>query len=238
MFSKLSPKKTAVNEKTPPASLKPAVASVKEPIKPKQALKPKKVEKIKVPANPKILEMDLLQDQVAVEFNWRRHWLIMFVFLLFTTVIIAEAYVTLYLWESNEIAVKGQKLKTEVASVTKEIADAKAAAAPAVNFKDRANLVSTVFKNHIYWTNLLNYLERNTLADVYYLGLNGDTTGNYNLEAKVKDFRATASQLKFFLADSSTAAATINNTKIDNSPNAVGASFDLNIKIKPDLFIK
>ena len=127
-------------------------------------------------------------------------------------------------------------MQAEVTILDKEISNYKKEAAPAIEFKDKINKFGSVFNNHIYWTNLFSYLERNTLADVYYSGLSGDVSGTYSLHSWVKDFRAISFQLKTVLADRHTSSAKISNEKVNGGDQSLGVMFDLGLNVRPSIF--
>lgn len=201
-----------------------------------------------VEENLKVLEMDLIKDEVVVNFDWREHFSSMFLFLLLAAVLIGEAYYALYIWGNNQDNTKSLYLKDEIAQTQKQIDDLKYLSNEAFSFKTKLTAVQPVFKRHIYWSNFFNFLQDTTLKDVYYLNFSGTTAGSYTLASKVKDYRAINVQLKAMLSNINTASASIANEKIDNpassSPRLInpntqpGASFDLNLKVKPDLFSK
>ena len=186
--------------------------------------------------NPKILDLDLIKDEVEVVFDWKKNLQFLGGFILITALLIAEVYVTLYLWEQNEIYSKTESLRQETALVDTEIATAKANASEATDFMNKINSLSSFFGQHIYWTDFFKYIEKNTLADVSYSGFKGDTGGSYSLTSFVQDFRAIGVQLKTFLADSHSTQATVSNEKINNGGKSVGVNFNLNLVINRNLF--
>jgi hypothetical protein len=190
-------------------------------------------------SNPSILEVDLIKDQVDIRFNWNKNLSILGIFSLITLVLVAEVYITLFLWQKNEIATKTSRLKQESRIVNEEINKAREDATEALEFKSKSEAVSYSFYKHVYWSNFFNYLEKNTLADVYYSGFGGDTTGIYILKSFVQDFRALAVQLRAFISDPNTVSALVANEKINNTPGkTVGVLFDLNLIVSKALFNK
>jgi hypothetical protein len=199
----------------------------------------KKVEvKNNIISNPKILEMDLISDQIEIAFDWKKNLSLLGTFVMITLVLVAEVYLTLFLWQANEINAKTEKLSTESQSINQEVETNKAKASDALVFQNRVEVVAPIFSRHVYWTNFFSYLEKNTLADVFYSGFNGGVDGTYDLKAFVKDYRAIGVQLKTFLTGDKTNTASITNEKINNSGKEVGVTFDLSLSIKNDLFNK
>jgi len=189
-------------------------------------------------SNPKILEMDLISDQIEIAFDWKKNLSLLGTFVMIILVLVAEIYLTLFLWQANEINAKTEKLSTESQSINQEVETNKVKASDALVFQNRVKIIAPIFNRHVYWTNFFSYLEKNTLADVFYSGFNGGVDGTYDLKAFVKDYRAIGVQLKTFLAGDKTNTASITNEKINNSGKEVGVTFDLSLSIKNVLFNK
>jgi len=230
-----NPKKDIIDKKVVETSDDKAVKKTEkikvEPIKTKEG-------RTNLISNPKILEMDLISDQIEISFDWKKNLSILGVFVLVSLVLVGEVYLTLFLWQKNEIYSKTEKLKVESQSITQEIQTNKEKAAAALVFKNRLEVIEPILAKHIYWTNFFTYLQEKTLADVFYSGFSGGVDGNYALKAFVKDFRAIGVQLKAFLNGDKTNTAIITNERIDNSGKDVGVIFDLGLSIKSDLFNK
>ncbi len=204
----------------------------------KSVVSEKNTDKIDNFSNPKILEMDLISDQIEISFDWKKNLSILGVFVLITLVLVGEIYLTLFLWQKNEIYSKTEKLKSEAQSINQEIQNNQAKAADALVLKNKLEVITPILAKHVYWTNFFTYLQTSTLADVFYSGFSGGVDGNYALKAFVKDFRAIGVQLKAFLAGDKTNSASISNERINNSGKSVGVMFDLNLSVKNDLFNK
>jgi hypothetical protein len=242
VITNIEPKKAIPEIKTSgDIKVKETLIPEKNKIK-KEKIKPIPVspieEKNTVVSNPKILEMDLISDQIEISFDLKKNLSIMGTFIIITLVLVAEIYLTLFLWQANEISAKTEKLKNESQSINQEVEINKTKAAEALAFKNRLEMTAPLLDKHVYWTNFFNYLEKNTLADVFYSGFNGGVDGTYTLKAFVKDYRAIGVQLKTFLAGDKTVTASISNERINNSGANVGVVFDLSLSIKNDLFNK
>lgn len=186
--------------------------------------------------NPDILDIDLIKDEVPVVFEKKKNMYTLGAFAILSLFLVFEIYFFLYSWERQEIRKKALALQEEVTRLDQEIATYKSQAAPATAFKKQIDNSSSVFSNHIYWTNLFSYLERNTLTEVYYSGISGDTSGTYLLHSLVKDFRAISFQLKTVLADTHTANAKISGEKVNGGDQSLGVLFDLGLSVKPNIF--
>lgn len=188
--------------------------------------------------NPDILDIDLIKDEIPVIFDKKKNLYTLGAFVILSLFLVFEIYFFLYSWEDQEIRKKAIALEEEVARLDQEISAVKEKASDAIEFKDSLSSAGPIFSGHIYWSNLLSYLERNTLADVYYSGLTGDTSGTYLLHSWVKDFRAISYQLKTVISDNHTANAKISNEKVNGGDQSLGVLFDLGLTVKPDIFIE
>jgi hypothetical protein len=186
--------------------------------------------------NPEILDIDLIKDEVPVIFEKKKNLYTLGAFIILALFLVFEVYFFLYSWERQEIRKKALALQEEITRLDQEIAVAKTQATPAIEFKNQINSAAPIFGGHVYWTNLFSFLEKNTLADVYYSGLTGDTSGNYLLHSWVKDFRAISFQLKTVLADGHTADAKISNEKVVGGDQNLGVTFDFGLSIKSKIF--
>lgn len=192
-------------------------------------------------ANPKILEVDLIQDEIPVNFEKRRFFSYLAVFVGLSLFLVAEIWFMLDSWEKREIYRKTQVVKEEIARIEQAISQVEAESKEAVLFKNRLEIGKKIYDQHVYWTNFFSYLEKNTLANVFYSGLEGNTSGEYSFKSMADDYRAIGAQVKYFNKVIDTLSASVLNEKIDDSslvPTDINVYFDLNLKVKPDLFTR
>lgn len=193
-----------------------------------------------------MLKMDLIKDEIPVIFDWNKHWRRLAIFVVIGLILVAQIYLVLYFWERQEIKKKTDNLAVEVGRLNQEIAEAKDKASPAMEFIMLNNDIAPVFVSHVYWNNFFAYLEKNTLADVFYSEFSGSLSGPYLLHAGTEDYRALSEQVRIFSADENTVAAKTDNEVIaKNEESAVkekklkpGVMFDFVVSVKPELFTK
>ena len=113
--------------------------------------------------NPDVLDIDLIKDEVPVIFDKKKNLYTLGAFALLSLFLVFEIYFFLYSWERQEIRKKAVALQEEATRLDQEITFFKAQAAPATEFKNKINNASQIFNSHIYWTNFLAFLEKNTL---------------------------------------------------------------------------
>lgn len=99
--------------------------------------------------------------------------------------------------------------------------------------------IESLLANHIHWTNFFDFLEKNTIADVYYLHLAASEDGGIILAARGKDYQSVARQLLAFMkATDFVEEVAINSaTAIERAGSFEGVNFDVTLKLKPEIFL-
>ncbi len=191
--------------------------------------------------NPKVLEVNLIKDEVIVDFNWKKHLISLFLTLIVAASFVAEIYYGLSWWQQQEEE-KTAAINLELQGVTGQIKKINNNAKDFTSFKDKLTLTKQMADTHIYWTDFFNWLEKNTLNSVVYSGFSGDITGDYNLSATAKNFSDISWQVKAFKNDKFTDFVEVSsgssgrNELSTNSDNKV--SFSLRLKVKPQIFYR
>lgn len=192
--------------------------------------------------NPEVLEVNLVKDEVSVEFNWRKHLLSLFLTMFVAALLVAEIYYGLSWWQKQEEE-KTAVINAELQSITNQVKKINANAKDFTSFKDKLSLTKNLADNHIYWTDFFNWLEKNTLNTVSYSGFSGDISGSYNLAASAKTFSDISWQVKAFKNDPFTDSVKVDSGSsgrteggIEISENPV--SFSIGLKVKPQIFYR
>lgn len=196
--------------------------------------------------NPKILEVNLIRDEVKIGFDWGRNLSLLILILFIAVLLVAEVYYGLNWWEQQE-NLKSQELAGEVSKVNQEISQIKNKSDEALSYKDKSNELGKLLNNHIYWSTFFNWLEKNTLNTVSYGGFSGDTTGIYALSAKAMSYAQVSWQVKVF-SDSAlvkkvevldvTAASAKNDNKDTGKDADKGVNFSIKLDVDPVIFRK
>ncbi len=191
--------------------------------------------------NPKILEVNLIRDEVRISFDWNKNISILMVVIFITGFFVAEIYFGLDWWEKQEL-IKAQSLNDNISQVNREMSKIKAAADEALAYKDKSAQVSRLLNDHIYWSNFFNWLEKNTLSTVKYDSFGGDALGTYSLNAKALSYAEVSWQVKAFLSNQyvkKVEVATVSSAAKDKKTNATpSVNFSLNFTLNPDIFKK
>lgn len=194
------------------------------------------------PQNPKILEVDLIRDEMPASFDLKKHAGTLFFALIITALFVAEIYLGLNWWSDyeNDRLEKSQK---RFNAISEEIRQMNTASEQINYFKERVGLADSLLSNHIYWTNFFTWLESNTLSSVSYGGFSGTNDGEYELTATTKAYRDISWQTRLFLADPYVVSVSIDSGSDAKDPLAAGdtqelsnISFSLSLKVKPDIF--
>lgn len=192
--------------------------------------------------NPKVLEVNLVKDEVGIEFNWSKHLLSLFLTLFVSALLVVEIYYGLDWWQKQEED-KTSAINAELATTTQQVKNISNNSKDFSVFKDKVALTKQMADNHIYWTNFFNWLEKNTLNSVSYSDFSGDTSGSYNLGATAKTFSDISWQVKAFKDNPMLGTVWVDSGSAgrSDSKNPVSdanVSFSIGLKVKPQIFFR
>ncbi len=83
------------------------------------------------------------------------------------------------------------------------------------DYYQTVNQIKSLLDQHVYWTNLLEFIETNTLTTVYYDSIRATRNGAISLSAKAKDYESVHQQFLVFKNHPAVADIEINNASID-----------------------
>lgn len=193
--------------------------------------------------NPKILEVNLIKDEIKISFDWRKNFSVLLIVLVVSGLFLTEIYFGLDWWEKQE-NVRLEVISQRTAQVSQEVTKLKNAADEAMTYKDKAGEVGNLLNNHVYWSNFFSWLEKNTLSSVKYGSFKGDLSGIYTLNAKTRSFAEVSWQVKAFLKSSTTKAAEVASANLasgeggDNEKKDREVTFNLKLEVDPEIFKK
>lgn len=192
--------------------------------------------------NPKILEVNLIRDEVKISFDWNKNIAMLLMVVFVAGIFVAEIVFGLSWWEKQEI-LKAQALDSEIAKVNREISNIKGKADEALAFKDKSVELTKLLDNHIYFSNFFNWLEKNTLSTVKFDGFSGDTSGKYTLSARALSYAEVSWQVKAFLESplvKNVEVLSVNSiiSKDKGPSQEVGVNFSLSFELDPAIFKK
>ncbi|MFA6171155.1 MAG: hypothetical protein WCW77_02125 [Patescibacteria group bacterium] len=115
--------------------------------------------------------------------------------------ILAATYFGIPYWyqaqaeEKMLVSEKSEKLKAEIKSKEEEMEKFLA-------FEKRLALAKLLLDQHIYWTSFFDFMEKNTLKDVYFGAFDAEASGDYTLEARARDFKDITKQVEILKENS------------------------------------
>ncbi len=224
------------------------------------------VEEGRVLQNPKILEVNLIKEESALDFNWKKNIKSLLFALGVTIFIIVELYLGLDWWQKDEEA-RLEVISAQTTQTSREVAEFRQKTAEALAYQEKTVEVGRLLNDHVYWTNFFSWLEKNTLSTVNYGGFSGTVKGSYSLSGKAGSFAEVSWQVKQFMDDPMTISASVdsvssgeNKTREElateqaerlaelarlgepiSQAEAIkppGVSFSLNLEINPEIFKK
>lgn len=180
----------------------------------------KKAEDNKEWKTPDILKTNLIKDNLIVFFSWSKNVIFLIISIIFSFIIVGGVYYGLIWNEEKKIDYdygfekKFDQINKQIKESEKYIYDNKIE-----ELKKKLNLANILLSKHVYWTNFFDYLEQNTLSDVYYLGFSGSISGQYNINSRTKRFNIIEAQVKQFLLDKYTISAVVRKGVINEREN-------------------
>jgi hypothetical protein len=192
--------------------------------------------------NPKILEVNLIKDEMREGFDLAKHGKTLLFALFVSALFILEIYLGLNWWSAYE---EKRLAETEdrFNAVSQEIREMKNKSDQIIAFRQRVELADALLNRHIYWSNFFTWLEQNTLSSVSYDGLSGKNDGQYNLNASTRAFRDVSWQARLFLDDPMVSSVKIDEgsgerdfSNINNNDSGDNISFSIDLKIDPKIF--
>ena len=150
--------------------------------------------------NPKILEVNLIKDEARVAYDWNKKVFSLLLLFMVAAALIGELYLGLGWWQSME-AQNAQALSAKVDLVNRDIAQIKNQSDAALTYQAKAVAAGQLLANHVYWTNFLRWLEKDTLSSVKFSGFSGDLSGSYKLSGNAPNFATVSWQAKALADD-------------------------------------
>ncbi len=185
--------------------------------------------------NLEVLETDLLRDEIDIEFDYKKDLTPGLILLGVALFIIIESFIFLVLWEKKIELKNSHYLENEITLVRSEIADLNEQYGRSTQFRSQLSVVNEAFSRHIYWTNLFNFLETNTLKNnIYYQKFSGDISGKYILPTTSNDVRAISFQSKHFSLSPLVSNVSVEGEEIINNESTGRTSINFNLNLDLD----
>ncbi len=108
----------------------------------------------------------------------------------------------------KELEVSLQRVEQTLAQKQKDLVEV-------TDYYQTVSQIKSLLDQHIYWTNLLEFIEENTLTTVYYDSIRATKSGTISLSAKAKDYESVRQQFLVFKNHPAVVKVEINNASID-----------------------
>jgi hypothetical protein len=186
----------------------------------------------------KALQVNLVKDEIVKYFNWQRGSLVILISIFSTLALISFIYWGISVWGSSNQASQNGNYLQQYYKISKELNSLNAQVAEIKSFKVKLDQANFLISRHIYWTNFFNFLETNTLSNVYYSGFSGTISGDYSLSATCDNLAAIDPQIKKFLANPLVKKVAVDSGSMGDSKGNSAVSFSMAFTLDPKIFLK
>lgn len=138
-------------------------------------------------------------------------------------------------WRFEVVQGEINRIKTDMATTEAQIISYNDLIKEVRALEQKAERISDLLNNHIYWTKFFKLLETYTIPDVYYGDFNGDTSGKIILPSVGRNLIAAARQL-IALSNAPDFVQTVTIT--DLTGGMKGVTFNTNLILVPEVFKK
>jgi hypothetical protein len=185
-----------------------------------------------------VLEVNLVKSEIVKYFDWQKGILLLLLFVFLSMSIISLAYWGISWWGTKKQYTQNPVYIQSYYKINKEIKDREGEIDDVLAFKHRLDIANFLLARHVYWSSFFDFLEDNTLSNVFFSSFSGDINGNYHLSATTNNFDAINAQTKKFLNNPYVRGATVESGTIAGEKGRVTVSFDLTLTLDPKIFLK
>lgn len=191
----------------------------------------------------------IIEGEAAAFVDWKKNSRQLALVVSTVCLSLALVYVVMIFWEkiaverAEYLTQKIEQSRREIAGLEEDIRKNKMD-----SFQKKLKLARNLLDSHVYWTDFFSFLEKNTLANVYYnAGFSGNTSGIYSIQARTDNFSAIRDQVKAMRLDDAVVRATAGSgEEIGDKKGGGGAKkddpynieFDLELVVKPEIFTR
>ena len=185
-----------------------------------------------------VLEVNLVKGEIVKYFDWQRGTLLLLLFVFLSMSIISLAYWGISWWGAKKQYVQNPVYIQSYYKINKEIKDREGEINDVLAFKHRLDIANFLLARHVYWSSFFDFLEDNTLSNVFFSSFSGDINGNYHLSATTNNFDAINAQTKKFLNNPYVRGSTVGSGTISSEKGKATVSFELTLVLDPKIFLK
>jgi len=123
------------------------------------------------------------------------------------------------------------KINQDIAGVRAQLDALKQQEAELYTFEKKLEMVEDITLNHVYTTKIFEFLENNTLADVWYDAYLSSSEGKVNLSANTSDLLTAAKQITHFEKQEELMKVEVNNfqTTLNDFNQVTGVGFEVQL---------
>lgn len=220
--------------------------------------KQKKYNENKSLKNPKILDLNLIKEEISLDFNWRKNISGLLFILGIVIFVILEIYFGLNWWQKDE-EVRLEGAKAEMKVLSQDVVKTRGEAKDALAYIEKTKIISPLLENHIYWSNFFSWLEKNTLSTISFEAFEGSLSEEFALSGQAGSYAELSWQVKqlqeseyvdrveILDATLGEPPATLEELErqaeaegvtVSKEPEIPGVSFTLNLEMNQDIFKK
>lgn len=186
----------------------------------------------------RVLEVNLVRGEIVKFFDWQKGITLLLISIFISLAFLSLVYWGISWWGTSRQAAENTTYLQDYYRINKEIKSLDSQVSEVLKFKDRLDLVNFLLDRHIYWTNFFNFLEDNTLSNVYFSSFGGDINGSYSLQATTDNLDAIDAQTKMLLSNPKIKKASVNAGTIGGEEGKAVVSFALSYELDPSIFLK
>ncbi|MFH2136411.1 MAG: hypothetical protein ABII19_02150 [Patescibacteria group bacterium] len=143
-------------------------------------------------------------------------------------------------WYGGQAENDLQKVETDLGGMEKKNQGLASEKNQAQLFQKQLKAAGRLLENHIYWTNFFSFLEKNTVADVYFVNLVGGNDGQVVMSGVAKSYAAMSRQIVAFKSNDLVSKISVlsASASVDPEGNVAEINFDARLQLNPEIFLK
>ncbi|MFH1745317.1 MAG: hypothetical protein ABH881_04090 [bacterium] len=186
----------------------------------------------------RVLKTNLIQDEASNFIEWNKYLKTLIKYSSFSLVFSVIIFVALFFWQ-QKVQKYGEGVNDNIARLDQVITSEENKVVEIRRFSNKVDLVNTLIRRHIKWTNFFKFLEENTIANVSYANsFSGDINGSYSFQSKASDYGAMAAQIKLLREQEEVLAVNSDSVRALKKEAGGGVAFSLEVKLKNNIFRK
>lgn len=218
----------------------PVVAASKQTKLAKPAPAPKQTKQTRQKKEPttSALGVNLMTEEMLVGITQQNKLALLGLVALGSVVVVALLYFGLTLFQQRIVDQISEKEK-RISAIDTELTPLAPKKQAAAAFQKNINNIIVLLNTHLYWTKFFSGLEKYTLPNVVFAGMNADQSGRLTLGAHTTDFASVARQLLAFeAADDFVKDVTITSATLSEATGGSVVSFSVTISLVEDVFFR